>query len=48
VTRRLALVLVAAWLPVPLSAQSSWRAEDRTIVGSFTRITAVAASNNVV
>lgn len=47
-TRRLALVLGAVWLPLSLAAQSSWRPEDRTIVGSFTRITAVAASYSVV
>lgn len=47
--RRLALLLlVCAPAPLHLSAQSFWRPEDRTIVGSFTRITAVAASYTTV
>ncbi|MGH7532121.1 MAG: hypothetical protein ACREL4_02410, partial [Gemmatimonadales bacterium] len=47
-TRRLALVLFCVTAPVRLSAQSFWRPEDRTIIGSFTHITAVAASYTVV
>lgn len=42
------LTTLCAALPLGLSAQSQWRPEDRTIVGSFTHVTAVAASYNVV
>lgn len=46
--RGLALGLFCVALSVRLSAQSIWRPEDRTVIGSFTHITAVAASYNIV
>ena len=45
--RRLVLVLLAAGFAGSLSAQSpsrDWRPSDRTVIGDFTRITAVAAA----
>lgn len=40
------LLLLVPLFSAPLAAQSRWRPEDRTVVGSFTHITAVAASYN--
>ncbi|MFI5235191.1 MAG: hypothetical protein ACHQXA_05715 [Gemmatimonadales bacterium] len=42
------LAIFCVAVPLRLSAQSQWRPEDRTIVGSFNRITAVATSFTVV
>lgn len=45
--RRSSMVLAALCLTSPAAAQSftrDWRPEDRTVVGDFTRVTAIAAS----